>query len=303
VQINYIDLEGDEAWQSYSEKLSCPNNHPVQLTEIEPRTFSFNAPFGACPECSGLGTRMSVDADLLLGDPDLSIAEGVVLPWTTQGKGLFQYYEKLLAGLARDLDFSLDTPWGDLSGEVQNAVLRGDNFEVRVKWKNRYGREMSYTLWGVGALHRTPYAQAETDTQRQRWPSTCACARQVCNGTGSSPRLGVQIHARALANKLELIERERPSPPRLRRSRCASTPDPGRPQLPNLAARRRPVRGEAQRIRSATRSAPAHRRAHALDEPGIGTSGTTAYRPRRPARPRQHADRGRTRRGHHPHAD
>ena len=143
VQINFIDKTGDDAWQSYSEKLSCPNNHPVQLTEIEPRTFSFNAPFGACPECSGLGTRMSVDADLLLGDPDLSIAEGVVLPWTTQGKGQFQYYEKLLDGLSHDLDFSLDTPWGELTDEVQNAVLRGDNFEVRVKWKNRYGREMS----------------------------------------------------------------------------------------------------------------------------------------------------------------
>ncbi len=110
VTINFVDEEGDDAWRTFSEKLSCPNNHPLQLTEIEPRTFSFNAPFGACPECSGLGTRMSVDAELLLGDEELSINEGVIVPWTTQGKGLYQYYEKLLDGLARDLDFSLDTP-------------------------------------------------------------------------------------------------------------------------------------------------------------------------------------------------
>ena len=130
MQINYVDETGPEAWVTFSEKLSCPNQHPIQLTEIEPRTFSFNAPFGACPECSGLGTRMSVDDDLLLGDPSLSIAEGVILPWTSQGKSLYNYYEKLLGGLARDLDFSLDTPWEELPtrrapGGAARRQLRG----------------------------------------------------------------------------------------------------------------------------------------------------------------------------------
>ena len=87
VQVNFVDEEGDAAWQHFSEKLACPNGHPLQLTEIEPRTFSFNAPFGACPECSGLGTRMSVDVDLLLGDPELSIAEGVLIPLDHAGQG------------------------------------------------------------------------------------------------------------------------------------------------------------------------------------------------------------------------
>jgi excinuclease ABC subunit A len=87
VQINFVDEEGDDAWVSFSEKLACPNGHPLQLTEIEPRTFSFNAPFGACPTCSGLGTRMSVDVELMLGDEELSINDGVIIPWTTQGKG------------------------------------------------------------------------------------------------------------------------------------------------------------------------------------------------------------------------
>ncbi|MDQ1554374.1 MAG: excinuclease subunit, partial [Microbacteriaceae bacterium] len=139
VAINYVDETGDAAWRNFSEKLSCPNGHPVQLTEIEPRTFSFNAPFGACPECSGLGTRMAVDSELLLGDPALSLADGVILPWTQSGKGLFNYFQRLLEGLAADLDFSLDTPWSELPDDVIDAILRGNNFQVTVKWKNRFG--------------------------------------------------------------------------------------------------------------------------------------------------------------------
>src|SRR3954454_6102396 len=100
VMINFIDLEGPAAWRTFSEKLSCPNGHPIQLTEIEPRTFSFNAPFGACPECSGLGSKMAVDADLLIADPSLNLREGAILPWVTSGKGLYHYFERLLEGLA-----------------------------------------------------------------------------------------------------------------------------------------------------------------------------------------------------------
>jgi excinuclease ABC subunit A len=208
VQINFVDLDGTEAWRTYSEKLSCPNNHPIQLTEIEPRTFSFNAPFGACPECSGLGTRMAVDEDLLLGDEDASIAEGVIIPWTTQGKGLFQYYEKLLDGLARDLKFSLKTPWRKLSDEVKNAVMRGDNFEVKVKWKNRYGREMSYTsgFEGVVPYIERQYLQAETDTQRARWAEylrEVPCP--VCGGKRLKPEvLAVLVHGASIADAAEL---------------------------------------------------------------------------------------------------
>jgi excinuclease ABC subunit A len=208
VQVNFVELEGPEAWRNFSEKLSCPNGHPIQLTEIEPRTFSFNAPFGACPECSGLGTRMSVDEDLLLGDDDLSIAEGVIIPWTTQGKGLFQYYEKLLDGLARDLKFSLKTPWRKLTPEVRNAVMRGDNFEVKVKWKNRYGREMSYTsgFEGVVPYIERQYTQAETDTQRARWAEylrEVPCP--VCGGKRLKPEvLAVLVHGSSIADAAEL---------------------------------------------------------------------------------------------------
>ncbi|TFC82839.1 excinuclease ABC subunit UvrA [Cryobacterium sp. TMT3-29-2] len=292
VQVNYVDREGDEAWQSYSEKLSCPNNHPVQLTEIEPRTFSFNAPFGACPECSGLGTRMSVDADLLLGDPELSIAEGVVLPWTTQGKGLFQYYEKLLDGLARDLDFSLDTPWGELPDEVQDAVLRGDNFEVKVKWKNRYGREMSYTsgFEGVVPYIERQYLQAESDTQRARWGEYLRevdCP--VCSGTRLKPEvLAVLVHGASIAdvcnlsltdacgfmNKLELTDREAVIAAQVLREIKARLDFLIRVGLNYLNLARAAATlsgGEAQRIRLATQIGSGLTGVlYVLDEPSIG---------------------------------
>ena len=203
VQVNFVDGEGEDAWQTFSEKLACPNGHPLSLTEIEPRTFSFNAPFGACPACSGLGTRMSVDVDLMLGDQELSIREGVIIPWTTQGKGLFQYYERLLEGLSRDLDFSLDTPWNKLHSDVQDAVLRGENYKVTVKWKNRYGREMRYAsgFEGVVPYIERQYLQAESDTQRGRWGEylrEVPCP--VCDGDRLKPEvLAVHVHGHSIA--------------------------------------------------------------------------------------------------------
>ena len=208
MQVNFVDEEGGAAWQSFSEKLSCPNGHPLQLTEIEPRTFSFNAPFGACPACSGLGTRMSVDTDLMLGDEELSIREGVLIPWTTQGKGLFQYYERLLEGLAADLKFSLDTPWRDLRVDVQEAVLRGENYKVTVKWKNRYGREMRYSsgFEGVVPYIERQYLQAESDTQRVRWADylrEVPCP--VCRGDRLKPEvLAVMVHGHSIAEAAKL---------------------------------------------------------------------------------------------------
>jgi excinuclease ABC subunit A len=208
VSVNFVDETGDAAWRTFSEKLSCPNGHPVQLTEIEPRTFSFNAPFGACPECSGLGTKMSVDSELLLGDPELSVADGVILPWTQSGKGLFNYFQRLLEGLAADLNFDLRTPWQDLDEKAQDAILRGNDFEVTVKWKNRYGREMKYSTGfeGVMPYIERKFLEAETDAARQRWSSylrEIPCP--VCRGKRLRPEvLAVTVHGDSIADISEL---------------------------------------------------------------------------------------------------
>ena len=292
VQVNYVDETGPAAWSTFSEKLSCPNQHPIQLTEIEPRTFSFNAPFGACPECSGLGTRMSVDEDLLLGDHTMSIAEGVILPWTSQGKSLYNYYEKLLDGLARDLGFSLHTPWNELAADARDAVLRGDNFEVKVRWRNRYGREMSYTsgFEGVVPYIERQYLQAETDVQRARWSEylrEVPCP--VCNGRRLKPEvLSVLIHdasiadvcrlslidARSFMDRLQLTEREQKIAAQVLREiklRLDFLIRVGLSYLDLARAAATLSGGEAQRIRLATQIGSGLTGVlYVLDEPSIG---------------------------------
>lgn len=166
-----VDFVDDSKQRTYSEKLSCPNEHEIVLTEIEPRTFSFNAPFGACPECTGLGTKMAVDSELVVGDPAASINDGVIIPWSTQGKGLYSYFVRLLDGLSKDLDFSLDTPWQELDQSVQDAILNGNNFEVQVRWRSKYGREMRYTSGFEGVLPyvQRRYQESDSDWARGKW--------------------------------------------------------------------------------------------------------------------------------------
>ena len=326
MQVNFVDEEGDAAWQSFSEKLACPNGHPLQLTEIEPRTFSFNAPFGACPACSGLGTRMSVDVDLMLGDDALSIREGVLIPWTTQGKGLFQYYERLLEGLARDLDFSLDTPWRDLREEVQDAVLRGEDYKVTVRWKNRYGREMRYAsgFEGVVPYIERQYLQAETDTQRVRWSDylrEVPCP--VCNGDRLKPEvLSVMVHGHSIADasrlslgearsyfaQLQLTDREATIAAQVLREIRVRLDFLIQVGLNYLSLSRRA--GDALRRRGAAHPAGdpdrlrPHRRAvrarRAVDRPAPARQPPPHPDAGQPPRPRQHADRGRARRRDHP---
>ncbi len=206
--IEFVDEQRAGERLSFSENLSCPNNHSVRLTEIEPRSFSFNSPFGACPACSGLGTSMSVDEELILGDPALSISEGVIVPWTSQGSGLYQYYERLLVGLSEELDFSLSTPWSKLPKEIQDAVLRGNNFSVRVKWKNRYGREVKYSsgFEGVIPYIERQYAEADSDNKRARWAEYL---REIpcheCQGKRLKPEiLAITINNHSIADVTEL---------------------------------------------------------------------------------------------------
>ena len=201
--LDLVEGNGSNKARVFSEKMSCPNEHPLSLTEIEPRTFSFNAPFGACTACSGLGTKMSVDAELVIGDPDASIRGGVILPWSTQGKGLFSYYLRMVEGLSNDLEFSLDTPWSQLAEEVQQAVLFGNNFDVQVKWKNRYGRELRYSTGFEGVLSyiERKYLESENDFSRGRWTGflrEIPCT--ACQGQRLRPEvLAVKVAGKSIA--------------------------------------------------------------------------------------------------------
>ena len=160
--IDFVDVEdGSPARQRrYSEKRACPNDHPLALEEIEPRTFSFNAPYGSCPECSGLGAKQEVDPDLIVPDEELSLAEGAVVVWRSSAK----YYQRLLEGLARQMDFDINTPWKDLSEEVRHAILFGLDYQVHVKYRNRWGRERAYSTGFEGALRFIERRMDESDS-------------------------------------------------------------------------------------------------------------------------------------------
>jgi len=292
VTIDLVDAEGDGKYRNFSEKMSCPNEHPLALTEIEPRTFSFNAPFGACPTCSGLGTKMAVDRDLVIGDPSESILGGVIRPWSTQGKGLFTYYTRLVTGLAKDMDFSLDTPWQDLPEEVQDAVLYGNNFDVQMKWKNRYGRELRYTTGFEGALNyiERKYLEADNDWGRGRWAEylrETPCPD--CNGARLRPEvLAVKVANHSIAdvcsislgesmeffNKLKLDKRDEKIASQVLREIRARLEFLIAVGLDYLSLERAAATlsgGEAQRIRLATQiGAGLTGVLYVLDEPSIG---------------------------------
>ncbi len=290
--IDFVDVKGAGKYRNFSEKMSCPNEHTLALTEIEPRTFSFNAPFGACPKCSGLGIKMAVDRELIIGDVSESINGGVIRPWSTQGKGLFSYYTRLLTGLAKDLDFSLNTAWMDLPEEVQDAVLYGNNFEVQMKWKNKYGRELKYTTGFEGAINyiERKYLEADNDWARGKWSEylrETPCPD--CNGARLRPEvLAVKVGNSSIADvcfmslgesyaffeKLKLDKRdEKIAAQVLReiRSRLDFLIAVGLDYLSLERAAATLSGGEAQRIRLATQiGAGLTGVLYVLDEPSIG---------------------------------
>jgi excinuclease ABC subunit A len=190
VIIDYVDLDADDENRTrrFSEKLACPNDHPLEVDELEPRSFSFNAPFGACPECHGLGTRMEVDPELVVPDDAKSLNDGAVVPWASAH--VADYYSRLIGALADELGFSADTPWGDLTQEVQDAILHGHSTKVHVRYKNRYGRVRSYYTEFEGAITyiERRHAETESETSKERlegFMREVPC--RVCNGTRLRP--------------------------------------------------------------------------------------------------------------------
>ena len=292
VAIDFVDVDGPAGIRTFSEKLSCPNNHPIALTEIEPRTFSFNAPFGACPECSGLGTKMAVDTDLVVGDPSLTLSEGVILPWNQGGKGLYSYFTRLLQGLGKDLGFDLDTPWQDLPEEARQAILHGNDFEVVVSWRNRFGRTVKYSTGFEGVL---PYIErkwheAEGEWSKQRYGEylrEVPCP--VCEGRRLKPEvLAVLVDGRSISDvanlsltdaydfmqKLDLTERQAKIAAQVLREirlRLEFLLEVGLGYLTMARAAATLSGGEAQRIRLATQIGSGLTGVlYVLDEPSIG---------------------------------
>ena len=205
VLIDFVDREQDdpERTRSFSENLACPNNHPLQIDTIEPRAFSFNSPFGACSACDGIGSRLEVDTELLVPNPDLTLGEGAIAPWS-QGKATTEYWLRLLAGLGEELGFDLNTPFKDLPAKTRAAILDGKDYKVEVSYRNRFGRERRYTsgFEGVKAYIKRKHEETESDFARDRYEQYM---RQVacpsCGGARLNPTiLGVKVGGKSIAD-------------------------------------------------------------------------------------------------------
>jgi excinuclease ABC subunit A len=235
---------------------------------------------------------MAVDSQLVIGDEAASINEGVLLPWSTQGKGLYSYFVRLLDGLTQDLDFSLDTAWQDLPEEVQDAILNGNDFEVQVKWRSKYGREMRYTSGFEGVLPYVErrYLEADSDWARGKWSEFL---REIpcpeCDGSRLRPEvLAVKVHeksihdvaamslrnAHAFFDNIELTDREATIAAQVLREIRARLDFLLAVGLDYLSLERAAGSlsgGEAQRIRLATQiGAGLTGVLYVLDEPSIG---------------------------------
>ena len=209
VLIDFVDREQDdpERTRSFSENLACPNNHPLQIDTSEPRAFSFNSPFGACSACDGIGSRLEVDTELLVPNPDLTLGEGAIAPWS-QGKATTEYWLRLLAGLGEELGFDLNTPFKDLPAKTRAAILDGKDYKVEVSYRNRFGRERRYTsgFEGVKAYIKRKHEETESDFARDRYEQYM---RQVacpsCGGARLNPTiLGVKVGGKSIADITDL---------------------------------------------------------------------------------------------------
>ncbi len=203
VVLDFVDLPEDapDRLRTFSEHLACPYDG-LSFEELEPRSFSFNSPFGACPECTGLGTHNEVDPDLVVPDPELSLAQGAIAPWASGASA--DYFARLLGALAEDHSIDLDAPWRTLPAKARATVLNGSGKSVTVKYRNRYGRDRSYTTGFEGAIPyiQRRHAEAESDASRERYAGymrEVPCP--VCRGARLKPvSLAVTIGERSIAD-------------------------------------------------------------------------------------------------------
>nr|WP_226905941.1 excinuclease ABC subunit UvrA [Kocuria rhizophila] len=296
VVVELVTREGEQSpWQdvrrTFSEHLACPNEHELQSDEIEPRSFSFNAPFGACPECDGIGSRLEVDEDLVVPNPDLSLVEGAIAPWSL-GKATSEYWNRLLAGLGKEVGFDMVTPWKDLPAKARRAVLEGKDYKVTVAYRNRWGRERKYSqgFEGVYGYIKRKHEETESDHAKDRYEQymrQVACP--ACGGARLNPTiLGVTVGGKNIAEatrlpmrdsltffeNLELSERDATIGDQVLKeivARLTFLIDVGLDYLNLERAAATLSGGEAQRIRLATQiGAGLVGVLYVLDEPSIG---------------------------------
>ncbi|MFX0574885.1 excinuclease ABC subunit UvrA [Nocardia nepalensis] len=192
VVLDFVDRDehAHDRERRFSERLACPNGHPLDIEDLEPRSFSFNSPYGACPDCTGLGIRKEVDPDLVVPDPELSLAEGAIAPWS-RGQTA-EYFTRLLSGLAEAVGFSMDTPWQDLPLKARKAVLEGSSDQVHVSYTNRYGRKRSYYADFEGVMPFLQRRMENTESEQMKehydgYMRDVPCP--VCNGARLRPEI------------------------------------------------------------------------------------------------------------------
>ncbi len=204
VVLDFVDAKGADKERTYSEHLAC---HDCELSfeELEPRSFSFNSPFGACAECSGIGTKKEVDIDLIIPDDSISINEGAIAPWS--GGQSSDYFLRLLEALAKDLPFSLDVPWKKISIKAREAILNGYEYEIKMKYKGRYGAR-NYTTGFEGVIpfiHRR-HEETDSDYSRDKYEAymrEISCEK--CNGARLKPEvLAVTIDGKNISEICDL---------------------------------------------------------------------------------------------------
>jgi len=286
--VSFLFVDTDELVQ-FSEKMAC-TNCGISFTELAPRDFSFNSPYGACATCTGLGTRFEVDPDLVVPDPSLSLAQGALAPW---GGARFKYFDRLIAGIADLGGFDINTPWSKLKAKDRKLVLHGvDKKTVPVKFRNRYGRVKTYDTTFNGIVEWLERKRNEADgdwsrEQAEQYMREVECT--ACHGQRLKPEvLAVRIHSHniadvnsmtideaiALFSTLELTDRETTIGRQVIKeivSRLTFLMDVGLDYLTLSRASATLSGGEAQRIRLASQiGSYLVGVLYVLDEPSIG---------------------------------
>ena len=291
VVLDLVDLPEDDPGRerTFSEHLACLYDD-LSFEAMEPRSFSFNSPYGACPECTGLGTRKEVDPELVVPDPERTLAEGAISPW---GSGqTADYFLRLLSALGDATGFTVDTPWERLPARAQKAILYGHDTQVHVRYKNRYGRERAYYAAYEGVVPFLERRHAETDSEFSRekyegYMREVPCP--ACGGARLKPEvLAVTLGGKSIAEVsglsigeageflrgLELSEREKMIAERVLKevhARLGFLVDVGLDYLSLDRPAGTLAGGEAQRIRLATQIGSGLVGVlYVLDEPSIG---------------------------------